>query len=264
MEMQNQWTQWLPYVILGILALSFILRKVVPFLRRLFGSSIRLNPKSTLSEADYRKLAIGSLYAVQQGGYLNTLRLDVDQRLPTILGEWWGINGRADALDTLDELTQGGYDELFPLVYKAFTTPGNEQKMAILQNNLTDEEKLEKAASQLQNLTATFDELKSCKVVENEADVARYGVVGWDAGRLNFVARACYDMGYISDEEAWKYIDKAYEMAHPRFQSWHDFAMSYVIGRAMWGGPNAHNSGMAYMAEELLTKPNSPWVTLAW
>lgn len=31
--------------------------------------------------------------------------------------------------------------------------------------------------------------------------------------------------------------------------------MSYVIGRAIWGGTNAHNLGMKGMADDLLSNP---------
>ena len=71
-------------------------------------------------------------------------------------------------------------------------------------------------------------------------------------------------MKYISEMEVWKYIDLAYELGHSHFTSWHDMAMSYVIGRAIWGGTGAYNSGMKSMADDLLSKPNSPWMQIKW
>lgn len=109
-----------------------------------------------------------------------------------------------------------------------------------------------------------YEELIAYEVITSKEDIARYGVIGWDAGRINFVARACCDMKYISEMEAWNYIDKAYELAHSSFTSWHDMAMSYVIGRAIWGGTNAHNLGMKGMADDLLSNPKSPWVQIKW
>jgi len=53
-------------------------------------------------------------------------------------------------------------------------------------------------------------------------------------------------------------------LAHSSFTSWHDMAMSYVIGRAIWGGTNAHNLGMKGMADDLLSNPKSPWVQIKW
>ena len=87
---------------------------------------------------------------------------------------------------------------------------------------------------------------------------------GRDAGRICFLARACCEMGYITDGDAWKYIDSAYNMAHSTFPSWKDMAMSYVISRSLWGGKNAYNSVMKDTADELLTHENSPWKKYAW
>lgn len=68
-----------------------------------------------------------------------------------------------------------------------------------------------------------------------------------------FLARACCEMGYLTEEEAWSYIDKAYDMAHKEFTSWKEFAMSYVIGRSLWGGRKAYNSIIKNRADELLS-----------
>ena len=110
----------------------------------------------------------------------------------------------------------------------------------------------------------TFDELIRCKVVAEKEELLHYGVAGWDAGRICFLARACCEMGYITEAEAWKYIDLAYNMAHSTFSSWKDMGMSYVIGRSLWGGKHAYNSVMKDTADELLKHENSPWRKYAW
>ena len=71
-------------------------------------------------------------------------------------------------------------------------------------------------------------------------------------------------MDYITDEEAWQYIDIAYEMTKTEFSSWHDMAMSYIVGRSLWGGKSAYNSVMKDMADKLLAQEDSPWVRYAW
>ena len=110
----------------------------------------------------------------------------------------------------------------------------------------------------------TYEELLSYKVIAQKEDLKRYGVTGWDAGRICFLARACCEMGYISETDAWKYIDIAYNMVHAEFSSWEDMAMSYIIGRSLWGGKGAYNSVMKSTADELLTHVNSPWRKYAW
>lgn len=72
-------------------------------------------------------------------------------------------------------------------------------------------------------------------VTITKEDLKRYGIFGWDVGRICFLARACCEMGYITAAEARKYIDYSYELAHVGCASWKDLAMSYVIGRSLWG-----------------------------
>ena len=97
---------WMPWVVGGVMVLSFLYMKVWPFVRTIIRAfrGPRFKSKSKLSVEQYKKLSIGSLYALQQGGYLNTLSLDIKDKLPTILGEWWGINNAHDARETLDDL----------------------------------------------------------------------------------------------------------------------------------------------------------------
>lgn len=259
----NNWMFWAAG---SAMLIAFLYYRVWPFARKIiraFGG-IRLKVKSDLSDEQYKKLAVGSLYALQQSAYLNVLTLDIDDKLPTILGHWWGISTPRDARDTLESLCQKGFDYYFPFVYEAFLLGDEEQQDQIFQQHMTSQEDYDKAVEQLYNLKATFQELLDCGVVTSKEDLERYGVVGWDAGRINFVARACYDAGHISETEAWKYIDRAYNLARGRFSSWHDLAMSYIIGRALWGGTGAYNSGMKSLADDLLSKPNSPWVQLQW
>ena len=101
---------------------------------------------------------------------------------------------------------------------------------------MTSQEDYDKITFQFQNLEETYDELLECKVIAGKEDLKRYGVTGWDAGRICFLARACREMNYITEEEAWQYIDIAYEMTKAEFSSWHDMAMSYIVGRSLWGG----------------------------
>lgn len=259
----NNWMFWAAG---SAMLLSFLYYKVWPFARKIiraFGG-IRLDSNSNLSQQQYKKLSIGSLYALQQGAYLNSLTLDIPDKLPTILGRWWGISTARDARDTLEYLCQNGFDTYFPFVYQAFLLDKEEEQDQIFQQNMPSQEDYNKAVEQLHNLKETYEELVECGVISSKEDVGRYGVIGWDAGRINFMARACYDANYISEAEAWEYIDKAYDLAHSHFTSWHDLAMSYVIGRAMWGGTGAHNSGMKLLADDLLSKPNSPWVQIEW
>ncbi|MDM8269394.1 DUF1266 domain-containing protein [Barnesiella viscericola] len=232
-------------------------------LRRAF-TTVCLNPRSTLSDEQCRKLAVGALYASQQGAYQNSLETGIRSELPKILGEWWGITCRTEAVEELQYLCEKGYRYYFPFVWQAFLLTDPKQQDEVFQQNMTSQEDYDKITVQLQNLQDTCDELLACKVIAVKDDLRRYGVTGWDAGRICFLARACCEMGYITETEAWQYVDVANELAHGAFSSWRELALSYVIGRSLWGGKRAYNSVMKDTADKLLADANSPWVKYPW
>lgn len=97
---------WMLWIVTPIIIVYYLYRHVWPAVRkfiRLF-QGIRINPRSHLTEAEYKKLSVGSLYALQQGAYLNSLTLDIKDKLPTILADWWGICNAQDAKQTLEYL----------------------------------------------------------------------------------------------------------------------------------------------------------------
>ena len=95
-------------------------------------------------------------------------------------------------------------------------------------------------------------------------ELSSCNVTGWDAGRIVFLARACCEMGYLTEEEAWHYIGRADALAHEACGSWRELAMSYILGRSLWGGKRAYNSVMKTTADVLLSNPKSPWVRYPW
>lgn len=260
---------WIAVIIIAVGGGSWLFKKgksvffLVRKIRRAF-KGVCLNNKSTLSDEQCKKIAIGAMYASQQGAYQNSMETGVKDILPQILGEWWGIDSTDKARRELDYLSQKGFRYYSPFVFKAFLLTDPQQQDNIFQQNMTSQEDYDKIVSQFENLQETYGELETCKVVMKKEDLECYGVVGWDAGRLCFISRACCEMGYITEDEAWKYIDIAYEMAHSSFSSWRDMAMSYVIGRSLWGGKSAYNSVMKDTAEELLTDEKSPWKRYSW
>ena len=102
---------WMLWIVTPIIIVYYLYRHVWPAVRkfiRLF-QGIRIDPRSHLTEAEYKKLSVGSLYALQQGAYLNSLTLDIKDKLPTILADWWGICNAQDAKQTLEYLGKKGF-----------------------------------------------------------------------------------------------------------------------------------------------------------
>jgi Protein of unknown function (DUF1266) len=113
------------------------------------------------------------------------------------------------------------------------------ERKALLESVFKDSDDLEKAFSQLENIDATFEDLVSAGMTNDIVHLISLGPVGWDCGRLVYLARMCYDADYISHDTAWEYIAEADKLRRVSFVNWRDFGRSYAIGRAMWGGQNA-------------------------
>jgi hypothetical protein len=256
--------------IIGIIGMSsyaafwlYSKRNTIMGVVRAFTGGFRIKGDATTPEA--KKILVGAMYSDQQGAYLNTLETGIDDaKRNTILGEWWGITDTESAESKLDYLRDEGFGFYFPAVYKALLISDDDERKEIIITAATSQEMAQKAYSQTHNLLDSIETLQKEKVIETVSDIEKYGVLGWDAGRLTFIARLCCDARYIDSEQALQYIDAAYRKAQRAFDSWEALSKSYIIGRAMWGGGDVANDGMVYIAENLLQKPDSPWVKVAW
>lgn len=250
-------------------------RKAVKLIRHV-RQGIRVKEDQSLTANEVRAIAVGALYAYQQGGYVDYMEMDVDEsRLSTILSDWWDIDSRDSAIETVNYLGNAPSQNLLPLVYSAYNASGENEATQIIRDSIINDPEIrnnpngmeiaksaiERAENQLSNLKSQYDSLVNSGIISSLEDIERLGVIAWDAGRLNFVARAAMQKGYLTREECQHCVDHAYEMSMSAgFNSWKDFANSYMLGRTMWNGDN----NMGALSEDLLTKPISPWVRFPW
>lgn len=265
--MNETYVLWLVLTVVGV---YFIFFKIIPFIRKArkmtkgIFSKIYIDKTSTITQDQYRKIAIGAIYSEQQTAWINALSTGLHKgELKKLLSEWWGINDKAEAVSTLDYLKNKGFRYYFPTVYQAFLHSDDQQKEQMIYQAFSDsEEDMGKAFSQLENLEATWNELTENNIVKTKQQLEQYGNVGWDCGRLTYVTRMCYDAGFISENESWAYINASYDLAIQHFRNWEDYSKSYVIGRSMWGGLQHANLGIIQIAEYLLKEEKSPWVNI--
>lgn len=231
---------------------------------------VRTKEDTSLSADSVRAIAVGALYAYQQGGYTDVMYPDIeDSRLNTLLTEWWGIDSREDAIETLNYLCGAPSQQILPFVYAAYKTSDKDELSKMIKefaNQFKDAEEAcrdiaERVRTQSDNLKGQIKELVNDGIISSDEDIRELGVIAWDAGRLNLVARASLQKGYISDEECLECVNHAYAMAQSAgFNSWKDFANSYMLERTLWSG----DCNMSGLAQDLLTKSESPWVRYAW
>jgi hypothetical protein len=252
---------WYIYVMLGVLVVSFVVTKVLPFLRaakRIVSSKKYLaNPKgSSLSPDQRRALAVGAIGAEQQGFFTDTLETGANAGdLRGKLQEWWDINSRDTALQTLRWLYEQGhrglFDRLLPLYVEV--SPA-ERKRAVAQHFPGEA----RAAEYLDNIDKAAPTLQSEGIV-NDPRALGGTTLAWDLGRLVMVARSCHTAGYIAEPEAWSFIQRAHADAARSFADWQAFSRSFLIGRGMWGGDDLALPGLCTIGQDLQKDPESPW-----
>ncbi len=232
----------------------------------------RRNPVSqNLKLQQLTAISIGAINAEQTGYFCDSL--STGGRATEIkenLSEYYGIVDRDSAFETLNWLCLEGHRKYFDIIKK--TILNKAESMGIIE--AADIEHVQIYFSNLQaalpefiehvqiyfsNLQAALPELIQENILCSKADLSNSSIAAWDMGRLVLVTRCCFDVGYISEQEAWDYINRAYKVCKENYSSWEQLANGYLIGRAMWSGSNIALTGIIAIAKGLLQDEQSPW-----
>ncbi|WP_264550592.1 DUF1266 domain-containing protein [Flavobacterium sp. N2038] len=218
--------------------------------------SIRLNKKNEVRGYLLDHLLIGSMYAEQQSAYLNSYetglnKSDIDKLVET----YWGIYNKDQAIEILQSLHNRNQDEYMDVVYKAFED--RENYVDILKSNLPKEDDVfDYYLNLFRALNNIVPELIEQKIMTTFSQIKKTKDSGWNYGRSAFLARCCYELGYLSENELKEYLAKSYTDLKKYCSTWQEYTTSYIFGRAIWGGTN--NNGMVQIANDLLNNDNSP------
>lgn len=166
------------------------------------------------------------------------------------LSEWWGINSRADLLEALSWIENGGHRRGFDQTVSQLASATPEQ-LADMRIRVAG------------NAAAT-----------NELEVAlKYGkrfgprsISGWDYSRYVFLCRRGYLGGYLTEDEAWRKIMPVAKLLQANFRSWEDLGDNYIGGREYWSLTQTQKDGELFNAsrQRLLHDPESPWLRIPW
>lgn len=217
---------------------------------------MRLNDKNILNGYLLDHLLVGSMYAEQQSAYLNSYETGLYKSHITKLVEtYWEIADQNQAIEMLQSLHDRNHDENLDVVYKAFENPVNYAD--ILRSDLPNEEGVfEYYLNLFRKLKTVVPELMEEKIITDFAQLKKAKDSGWNYGRSVFLARCCYELGYISEKELTAYLAKSHGELKRYCSTWKEYTTSYIFGRALWGG--GHNNGMVQIANDLLNSDQSP------
>jgi hypothetical protein len=218
--------------------------------------SIRLNKQNPVRGYLLDHLLVGSMYAEQQSAYLNSYETGLNRSdIVTLAEDYWGIYNRNQAIEILQNLHDRNQDENIKIVYRAFED--RENYVDILKSNLPKEEGLSEHYIDLfRKLNNVVPELIEQEIITTFSQIKKTKDSGWNYGRSVFLARCCYDLGYLSENELKEYLAKSYTDLKKYCSTWQEYTTSYIFGRIIWGGAN--NNGMVQIANDLLSNDNSP------
>ncbi|WP_413558691.1 DUF1266 domain-containing protein [Bdellovibrio sp. HCB209] len=172
-----------------------------------------------------------------------------------ILQDFWGVKSREDVLKNLEDIRQQGHRVKFNVLRGIVPAEGDldghtlEKFKQVFSFDFTEDQPVELTTEDYKKLAQWFQ--RTHKFLREP------GILAWDAARFVHLARLGFVAGYIDDNEAWAEILKMAPIADGKFDSWMDFAQSFLIGRTFWSG--SEDPQMKTICERLLGHPASPW-----
>ena len=176
------------------------------------------------------------------------------------LKEWWGITDKASAHEALTDCSKDGHRFMFNDLVDIFIKYEGDTKN-IDQNDVNYKYYVE----YFDKVNAVLDLDEGQEWFPNFYLDFQVKCNAWDIGRTVFVARTCYSLGYITEDEAWNYINYVSDIAKQSFNGWRNYAKSYLLGRAFWGGNEYDDfEQFAEVVDMLVDDEDSPWLIHGW
>ncbi len=217
---------------------------------------MRLNKENYLTGKALDHVLIGSMYAEQQSAYLNSYETGLPMStIKKLVEEYWDIYNSEDALAILEDLHTRNAHSYVDVVFEAYEQADN--YVELFRANLpADEAAFNYYVDMYRALKNVVPELIEQKFLKDFSDIRTAKNTAWNYGRAAFLARCCYDLGYLSELLLKQYLSKSYQELKAFCPTWKVYTQSYVLGRALWAGANS--AGMNQIAEDLLNHAKSP------
>ncbi len=223
----------------------------------------RKDPNSTLTEEQIFSLALDSVTNEWWKVNTNTLFFKKGIHAKNYL-EGWGINTPDGYWGLTEYFMKDGRRWYFDFIYSMIQNEPEENWPALMQQKYGNNERAERYLNHLKT-GKTQGTLKQKGFITFDSEI-EIGVAAYDASVLVGHARRAYTAEIISEEDAWKVINFATQLAKEHFSSWEDFAKSYVLGFTLdiRDRKDGYLEEMYDLYAQLLANPNSPWNTIEW
>lgn len=146
----------------------------------------------------------------------------------------WGIIHTNSALNTLEYIKCEGERTVYNILLPSFLAADdkNERKNILKQKFIA----VNRLIQYSDNLSDCLSSLQENNAVSIDISDLKKGILAWDMAQMILIARLAFDAYYLTEKEAWKYINYAYENCRNEFGSWEEIGKSCLIGEALSNG----------------------------
>lgn len=213
-----------------------------------------------------RQLAVGAVLSENNAFPVNVLDPHKSRaEMREWLASWWDTRDSEQARARIHALLTGGHAVTFDTLIAVASEGDPDASREYLEEVFAAElDKDPELAEFISHHPEALSRLEALGYLLTPADIAR-GTRAYDLGRAVTVARVAFGADYLKREEAFTLVRMAAFLAARSFASWRQFATSYLLGRALWGGVDDPSfDAMVRIADELQRNPRSPWVRHGW
>lgn len=250
------------FVLLGIVSILLIIR----IKNRLKPKCVSFRTTNINHILDKKKLIALSIGAVQGEQFHCSVN-----SLSTGLSYWyidnimsckgWHIYDHGSAIRELDWLYMSGTRDHFKKsLFVILDKPNTYESLQLLDELFRNDPNADEIMNDMTNFNKRYERMLSHILFPFGRKELERGILSWDMAEVVLLARFSYDLGFIDENEAWNYIEKAYENTEGAYNSWQQFATGLVIGAAMKYCTDINFNEYLSEAEKVLTSPASPWV----
>ncbi|MFK7740312.1 MAG: DUF1266 domain-containing protein [Planctomycetota bacterium] len=220
--------------------------------------------KNLLSPQQVRSMATGGVLCQMNGMPVDDIDTGFDASSEIqALQHWWGIGNHEDAVDRLDWLIAEGHRVAFEKLKHVIGDASPKEARARIEAAFADLDERAFFLDCHKNLLSGIATMHKKGYLDSGEDAIR-GIGGWDFGRVAYVARMSHAVGYIDEETAWYYMDRATDLAQEAADSWKEHALAFLIGRIFWNGFSDTMPAMIQIADAHLKREDSPWLEHSW
>lgn len=199
---------------------------------------------NTLPKEKQHLLAYGANLSLYRSESPRILAVKVDyETLKEGLSASWDVSNTEEAVQTLEWLLTEGHRTRYDQLLIALKAGQSFSEDEVGKSQECYETAQEVIMKKLSFTTSDFDQIDT--------------IAAWDFDRAVNIARWSYILGYLTEEQAWGYIERAADAASQLFESWKDYFISFAFGRAIAYEGDIYD--ILWNGQKLLNEKDSIW-----